>query len=306
MNIFQIIKGFDVTVYHFLGRFAGNWFFDRIVSHEESNSLVKGALFFAMYWYLWFRNDPDQKNRRRSIISVLIGTLVAIFVARTIAFAAPFRTRPMYDPTIAHSSFSIPLVGNLENWSSFPSDTAAYFFALAFGLGYLMRPLAVPMVLYAGVWVCLPRMYMGAHWTSDIVLGSIIGITATWLSLKSSWLQSIVTERIVPIIETRPEWFYSIAFLGSFEMAVIFENCRHLGRALLHVAAIESHVGIFQIRAHTPGDEWAGFVAIAILLGIATYMRFVLFHKRRGVAMAHPLVERMQTASDGKLANPSM
>src|SRR4051812_28345445 len=94
------ISQMDLAIYHFLGRFAGNWFLDRFASHEEGNNLLKGGVFFAIYWYLWFRDDADQKKRRRSIISILIAAICAVFAARAIAFALPFRIRPIYDLTL--------------------------------------------------------------------------------------------------------------------------------------------------------------------------------------------------------------
>ena len=142
MNVLlHAIRTVDLSIYHFLSGVAGNWILDRLASQEETNNLFKGGIFFAMYWYLWFRIDRDRERSRRAIITIVIGTILAIIVARTIACIAPFRLRPIYDPTLAHPSYSIPLTANFENWSAFPSDTAAYFFALAFGLAYLLAAL---------------------------------------------------------------------------------------------------------------------------------------------------------------------
>src|SRR5208337_2275550 len=127
----------------------------------------------------------------------------------------PFRLRPNYDPTLVHPSYSIPLVPDIENWSSFPSDTAAYFFALAFGLAYLLRRFAIPILLYTAAWVCLPRMYLGLHYASDIVAGIAIGITMVWVLFRSDLLQSIVARRLLVAMEAKPQWFYAIAFLVS-------------------------------------------------------------------------------------------
>ena len=155
-ELLQAIRSIDLRIYNFFGLFAGNRILDRLATHEEGNNLLKGGIFFATYWYLWFRVGPDLAKRRKAIIAIMIGSMLATIVARTIAFAAPFRLRPMCDPTIAHLSYSVPLTANLENWSSFPSDTAAYFFALAFGLAYLLRRLAAPIMLYTAVWVSPP------------------------------------------------------------------------------------------------------------------------------------------------------
>ena len=145
------IQNLDVVVYHFLNGFAGNRFLDHFASFEENDKLLKGGLFLAIYWYRWFCAGPDQKRRRRAIIAILTGALLVLAVSRTIANFAPYRVRPMFDPHLQHHPYAFPISPNLINWSALerlPSDTAALFWALEFGLAYLSRRLAIPMMLY--------------------------------------------------------------------------------------------------------------------------------------------------------------
>jgi undecaprenyl-diphosphatase len=280
-GVFQAIHNMDLSIYHFLSGLAGNWILDRLASQEESNDLLKGGIFFAAYWYLWFRRDSNRDIHRRYILAIIVAAPLAIIAARTIAFLAPFRLRPIYDPTLVHPVYSIPATANIENWSAFPSDTAAYFFALAFGLVYLLRRFAIPIMLYTAGWICFPRMYLGLHYASDIVAGSLIGITISWLSLRSELLQSIVARRVLAAAETRPEWFYAIAFLISLEMTTVFEGSRLLGRALLHAAMVELHFGVVHSGASRPIDEWGGLLAMAGFLVTAYYGASVLLRKIR-------------------------
>src|SRR5271157_11598 len=158
--LIDALRSVDLSIYHFLSVFAGNRILDRLAGQEESNYLFKGEIGFVLYWYLWFKGGPDQERRRRAVIAIMIAAILSIIVARTIAFISPFRLRPNYDPTLVHPSYSIPLVPDIENWSSFPSDTAAYFFALAFGLAYLLRRFAIPILLYtAACGFCLGVTY---------------------------------------------------------------------------------------------------------------------------------------------------
>jgi undecaprenyl-diphosphatase len=230
--------------------------------------------------------DPDQESRRRSIIAIIIAAPLAIITARTIAFLAPFRLRPIYDPMVLHPLYSIPVTFNIESWSSFPSDTAAYFFALAFGLVYLLRCFAIPIMLCKAGWICLPRMHLGLHYASDIVVGILIGITVAWVSLRSELLQSMVARRVLSSTETRPEWFYAIAFLISLEMATVFEGFRRMGRALLNAALMELHLGVVHAGNIRPIDEWGGLLAMAGFLVTAAYGVSVLsrkMHRRANV-----------------------
>jgi len=280
-GVFQAIHNIDLSIYHFLSGLAGNWILDRVASQEESNDLLKGGIFFAAYWYLWFRRDSNRDIRRRSIIAIIIAAPLAIIAARTIAFLAPFRLRPIYDHTLVHPLYSIPATGNIENWSSFPSDTAAYFFALAFGLVYLLRRFAIPIMLYTAGWICFPRMYLGLHYASDMVVGTLIGITMAWVALRSGLPKSKVARRVLATAEARPEWFYAVAFLISLEMCTVFQGSRLLGRALLHAAMVELHLGAVHSDTNRPIDEWGGLLAMAGFLIAASYGASVLSRKMR-------------------------
>jgi membrane-associated phospholipid phosphatase len=288
-ELLQVIRTVDLKIYNFFGLFAGNPLLDHLASREEGNNLFKGGVFFAMYWHLWFRVGPDLARRRKAIIAIVIGSMLAIIVARTVAYITPFRVRPMYDQTIAHLTYSIPVTVNLENWSAFPSDTAAYFFSLAFGLAYLVRRLAVPIMLYTAVWVCLPRMYLGLHYASDIVVGIGIGITMAWLSIMSDSLESIITRPALAAMETRPQWFYTIAFLVSFEMATVFDGLRHVGRDVLNGALVALHLGQQHSGPSRPIDEWGGLLAMIGFLVAASYGVHVVHRKFLGVRVAKRL-----------------
>jgi membrane-associated phospholipid phosphatase len=244
---------------------AGNRFLDHFASFEENDNLLKGGLFLAIYWYLWFRACPDQDRRRKAIITILIGALLALAVSRTIANFAPYRVRPMYDPHLQHHPHAFPISPNLINWSAFPSDTAAFFSALGFGLAYLSRRLAIPAMLYVAGWICLPRMFLGVHYASDIAAGAVIGIVLVWASLKVGWLRSVFATRLLVFVKAKPEVFYGAAFLASFEMGVLFDDIREAARGVFHMASVESgkfsHAGLAALAA-------LGLLAVAAYFAI--------------------------------------
>src|SRR5690349_9511407 len=93
-GVLHIVLGFDRRIYNFFNGLTGNWLLDHIAGEEEMNGLFKGGVFVAMYWYFWFRKGLDQVKQRRMIVSIVIGTLVALAINRTVAFLIPFRIRP--------------------------------------------------------------------------------------------------------------------------------------------------------------------------------------------------------------------
>jgi hypothetical protein len=141
----------------------------------------------------------------------------------------------MFELSLPHQAYSFPIARNMENWSSFPSDTSAYFFALGFGLIHLLRRHSVLITLYTAVWICLPRMFLGEHYLTDIAVGAAIGIALVIFSLRSKWLQRIFTSPILRLMEAKPQIFYATAFLILFEMAALFDDVRVAARGLFHV-----------------------------------------------------------------------
>jgi membrane-associated phospholipid phosphatase len=275
MNVLvHAIGSLDLRVYHFLNGYAGHWLLDRLAAFEEDNNLFKGGLFLAVYAYLWFRICPEREKRRRAIIAIFTGTMAALLVSRTIADIAPFRMRPMYDPGIFRHAHSFSIMGNMENWSSFPSDTAAYFFALAFGLAYLLRRYSA-LMLYTVVWVCLPRLFLGEHYLSDIVAGGAIGIAMVWLSVRSEWLRSSLATRVLSRMDANPGIFYASAFLVCFEMGVLFNDVRCTARYLFHA----SRAALSQGTLHSLPAAGA-LLGLVMIAGFAVVRASNWFHLR--------------------------
>lgn len=232
-----MIQAADLSVYHLLNGFAGNRLIDSLENHLLSSALLKGVFFLAIYWYLWFRNGPDPEKRRKAIIVVLIASVVSVVLCRLISFAAPFRVRPMFDLALPHRPYSLPVDTDLENWSSFPSDQVAWYFAVAFGIAYISRRLTIPIMLYTAA-ISLPRIHFGIDYASDAVVGAAAGIAVAWFALRTDWLRSRLASQVMEAADASPQLFYAAAFLASFEMSRMFSDLRDAARVVTHVARI--------------------------------------------------------------------
>lgn len=240
-TLLQLIHPEDLAIYRFLSSFAGNWIIDGLASKMEANFLFQGGIYLAAYWYLWFRPGSDRERGRRSVIAVLTGTILALLAERAVSLIVPFRVRPMFDPSLVHPAYSVTLAPDLESWSAFPSGHATYFFAMAFGLAYLLRRFTIPIMLYTAGWICLPRLYLGVHYTSDIVAGAVIGTGVAWGSLRNEWIRSVVAGRALAFLKAKPDWFYLVAYLVSLEMVFMFNDIRRVGHGVFHAVGFLSY-----------------------------------------------------------------
>jgi membrane-associated phospholipid phosphatase len=237
-TLLNLIQSLDLGVYYFLSRFHGNWVLDRLASKMEANLLIKAAPIVALLWYFWFIDDRDQEERRGKILAILAGTLIGIIVTRMVAAVTPFRIRPVFDSNLLQRAFSMSISCGAEQWNSFPSDTAAYLVAMGAGIVWLRRRLLVPIALFLALWICLPRLYLGYHYLSDVIVGAGIGVAAVWFTLRSRWLQSQLAPRLVRFSHSKPQLFYAMAFLITFELASVFWATRQIVRSFLHLASL--------------------------------------------------------------------
>jgi membrane-associated phospholipid phosphatase len=108
--------------------------------------------------------------RRRLPTAALAATAAAVLAGTltTLLKQATDRPRPpLADPTIE------PLV-SLPNSTSFPSGHAATAFATATAVAVLYPRLKWPLLAVAAL-VALSRVYLGVHFWSDVVVGSLLG-----------------------------------------------------------------------------------------------------------------------------------
>jgi undecaprenyl-diphosphatase len=95
----------------------------------------------------------------------------------------------------------------------------------------------------AAVWtllvICLPLLYLGDHWPSDIVAGAVVGVVLMLLLCRLIGASGL-PDRVVGFSATHPPAFYAIAWLFALEIAVLFgdvqayfRDAARLARALL-------------------------------------------------------------------------
>ena len=226
----------DRAIIEFLNQFSQRfWYVDRLATFLSGNNLFKSGLIMALLWWLWFRYRNEEKRtdvRERVLLTVAIA-FVAIFLARLLAFSLPFRVRPVEDPSLG---FVQPLglqKHDYWDWSSFPSDHAVLFFSLAMSLRYISKGLSWGLFAYAVLFISLPRLYLGVHYPSDILVGALIGIgMAVLANLETvhARLKRILISPAMGWLKKSPGLFYAGFFLVTYQVADMFDQVRSIGR----------------------------------------------------------------------------
>jgi undecaprenyl-diphosphatase len=142
---------------------------------------------------------------------------------------------------VHHQALAIASPSDFMSWSSFPSDHATYLCALGFGLILLSRRLTIPVVLFLAGWVCMPRLYLGIHYLSDVVVGAAIGIFGVWATLKIRWIHLRVSRPLLAFAEVRPQIFFMVAYLTMYEMGSLFWDIREPLHVALRIAMSGRH-----------------------------------------------------------------
>ncbi len=212
---------FDRAICSFINRAAQHWeWLDQTNVVISNSDLFKGGVVLAIFWAMWFRRPAA----RQGLLAGLGGALVALFIARLLAYVLPVRHRPLLEPGMHFvAPLGLPDQSNWTNWSSFPSDHAALFFAIVAGVWRADRRAAIFAFFYVVIAICLPRLYVGIHYPTDIIAGALIGwgsvaLLAQW---RSSWAQPILRG-----LERFPGWGYALLFLLTFQIATLFWDVR--------------------------------------------------------------------------------
>jgi undecaprenyl-diphosphatase len=206
------------------------WAIDKAVFFMSGCQLLKGGVLVAIIWWGWFKSNARQAQAREHIIATLFSSFIAMLLARVLASTLPFRPRPLHDNALVFLRPYGMGETEIEHWSSFPSDHAVLFFSLCTGIFFISKKAGAFAYAYTVLFIALPRIYLGLHYPSDIAVGAVIGITIA--SIGNVYLiRSKTVKSIVNLSTAKPDTFYPVFFLVTYQIADMFEDLRHLVRS---------------------------------------------------------------------------
>lgn len=184
----------------------------------------------SVLWYFWYRDADLKSTTRPVIIGTLIGCVVAVLIARATNDYGPFQPRPFANALLGypgHIGLPAPDSQALYLWSSFPSDHAALFFAIATGICLISRITGFLLYLYVLIFIGLPRIYLGLHYPTDILAGALLGIICVAAGTRVSATQ-LFGRYFRLLLERYPAAFQAGLFIVTVEIGTLFGDVRML------------------------------------------------------------------------------
>jgi undecaprenyl-diphosphatase len=195
---------------------------------------LKGGFFFVFLWWLWFRESGNSLENRVAVLRIAAGVFLALVIARAMQILLPGRVRPIHETTIHLVAPLVPVPAGLDHWSSFPSDHAVVFFAIATAIWLYNRWLGLFAAAWVTIFACLPRVFVGYHYPSDVLAGAIVGIITMQVAARMPLpgMAALVIDRVFAWERRRPQLFYCAAVIITFELMMLFNDVRIVGRAV--------------------------------------------------------------------------
>jgi len=221
---------FDYTIVIFLNQFVRRSLaLDTFFLLGTSSDLLRGCFIAILIWWCWFKEGKQQRQNREILLYGIVASMGTVLLARTIAHIVPFRQRPIHNPELVLRFAEGLARHTLHGWSSFPSDHAAVFFALATSLWLVSRRAGALAMAHALFLVCLPRVCLGIHYPSDVLGGATIGVSLALLGL-SVQVRGLVIGRALRWLDRSPRFFYAVFFFLTYLIATIFSPVDELWR----------------------------------------------------------------------------
>lgn len=234
------MNSFDLVIQSFFVRYSSKSIIvNSIIEMISKFYLFKGFSLILILWWIWFTPKVNLNKIREIIISTIISALIALIFGKIFSYIFPFKFRPIYNLDI---NFNFPITNTYKKileieYSSFPSDHAILWFSISTGIFLIFKWMGIISFLYTIFFICIPRIYLGLHYPTDIIAGALIGIFITYI-LINDMFRKYYANKILYFINTFPGYGYVIAFILSYELITQFDELLQISNLLKKILLI--------------------------------------------------------------------
>jgi undecaprenyl-diphosphatase len=150
---------------------------------------------------LWLFSRPGGDRKWKLASATGLGAAALALVVNQVIHAIWDRPRPYEDHTISH-----PWSSSTD--ASFPSDHASASIAIAVAV-FMFDRLVGGLFLVAAALITIGRIFVGAHYPSDVLASVVVGVASAIVVVKLgrpvvAWLVRLVERATDPLL--RPLW----------------------------------------------------------------------------------------------------
>ncbi|MGR3463755.1 phosphatase PAP2 family protein [Limimaricola sp.] len=226
----------DLDILLALNRLAGqDSVLDALVVQVSTSPVFKGLPLMMLVWGLWMLPQAQLARRRAGLAATLAVAVLALVAGRLMSLGLPYRARPIHDPELPLRMADTIGPETLGGWSSMPSDHAVLFFALATGIALVDRRWGAVALAHALFVIAAPRVILGFHWPSDILVGGLIGAALALVAVPLL-RRVLLGTGLLDWLEARPGFSYPLMFLVTHQLGTMFTSTRNLLAVLRDVA----------------------------------------------------------------------
>ena len=231
----EFLLGLDADFITFVNSFARmSIAFDRFILGVGRLDLFKGVVVTALLAYFWLVPEGRLVSPRMILARSAIGVVAAVALARGLQLLLPFRARPRHNPELEFTALADQQFEALLGWSSFPGDHAVVYFAVATAVFMVSRRAGVFAYLWTVFITCVPQIYVGDHYLSDLVAGALIGIIVMWVAFRVP-LPAALPAFLGRWEDRHPLSLFTLAFLLAHQIATVFNDTRKIARYAIKV-----------------------------------------------------------------------
>jgi len=182
----EAIRQIDFSIFEFFNNLIKDNFWVKVSVFIIAKYLI--FFFFLVIAYMWWLNKPakeEEHKSKRAVIYTMLSLAWAFLIDQVINLVF-VRNRPIISHPAEVKQLSVTI-----DPTSFPSSHSIFVFAIAASFYLAGYKKLGTVLLFLAVLVGLSRIAAGAHYPSDIIAGSFLGIFAAWLvQREGGWVKN--------------------------------------------------------------------------------------------------------------------